>query len=138
MHLLVRSSSLLIAALGLSACGGGADQAAKQAASAASAAELIAAQRTRGAIPAGYAADLLDELRSELGKSGDQLASGGSDGARAKDKADQLGRVLGEMSKDVRAGDGAALGRASARAGALGRALTAASARMQAREGGGG
>jgi septal ring factor EnvC (AmiA/AmiB activator) len=135
-----RSSSPAIAALALllAACGGGPDQAAKDAASAASAAELIAAQRLSGAIPSTYAAKLLHDLGSGLDQSEQQLTSGRADAKRAKDATEQLGRVLGEMSSDVRSDDRAALRRSTAAAHALGRTLSDASARLQQSGGGGG
>jgi hypothetical protein len=112
--------------------GGGAEQAAKDAASIAAGAQLAAALRARGAVPRVYATQLTEHLRGELSTARPALGGGeaGADAAR-------LDAVLGEMHRAAQADDRAGLRRAGEAAGGLGQALSDAAERLKAQGGGG-
>ncbi|MFL5382463.1 MAG: hypothetical protein ACJ8GN_08145 [Longimicrobiaceae bacterium] len=118
--------------LALCGCGGGgAEQAAKDAASIAAGAELAADLRASGAVPRVYATQLTKHLRGELAKARQTLGGGeaGADAAR-------LDGVLGEMHRAAEADERAGLRRAGEAADGLARRLSDAADRLKAREGG--
>jgi hypothetical protein len=116
--------------LALCGCGGGgAAQAAKDAASIAAGAELAASLRASGAVPRVYAAQVAGHLRGELARARQAPGADTADDAR-------LDGVLGEMERAAGRDDRAALRRTADRAGELARRLSDAAERLQAAEGG--
>jgi len=122
-----------VALLALCGCGGGgAGEAAKEAASIAAGAQLAASLRASGAVPRVYAAQLAGDLRGELAKARQTLGADGDAGAAAA----RLDGVLEKMGRAARGGDRAGLRRAAAAAGGLGRALSGAADSIEAAGGG--
>jgi hypothetical protein len=119
--------------LALAGCsGGGAGQAAEEAATLAGGAQLAAELGASGAVPRLYCGQVTEKLAGELRKLKPQLAR---DGVAARE-ADDLSRVLGRIQAAARQGDRTALRREAAQAGALQRHLTAAAERLDQAEGG--
>lgn len=129
---MIRQRMGVVLLLALCGCGGGAEQAAKDAASIAAGAELAAELRASGAVPRVYATQLAGDLRGELSKARQTLGSGAA-GAEAA----RLDGVLGEMQRAAQADDRAGVRRAGEAAGGVGHRLEDAAERLKAQGGGG-